>query len=62
MSGFGLAQIKESGKSMKVDSAYIGEEPAIKTTWFEFDVEDSRIQEVVDHLKKIGIDYDPRSF
>lgn len=60
MSGFGLAQVKEPGSSIFIDASCKQSTDYVKTTWFEFDVEDSKIQEVVDHLKLIGIDYDPR--
>ena len=63
MSGFGLAQVKAEGTTLIVDPGNTEPHgPVVKTTWFEFDIEDERIQEVVDHLKKIGIDCDPRRF
>ena len=61
--GFGLAHVKVDGTYIRFDQKSVGDDSAvIPTTWFEFSIEDTRIQEVVDHLKKIGIDYDPRRF
>ena len=60
-SSFGLASIKDEGSISYIDDAYRDGEPCEPTTWFEFSVNDARIQEVVDHLKKIGIDCDPRN-
>ena len=60
MSGFGLASVKEQGKSVEVDAGAGPSAPSTPTTWIEFNVPDERIQEVVDHMAKIGIDCDPR--
>jgi len=61
MSGFGLTAIKEQGDSFVFDAGCLmPNEQCVPTTWFEFPVENNRIQEVVGHLKLIGMDVDPR--
>jgi hypothetical protein len=59
--GFGLALVKEHGTTIKFDYTSTEDDSLVqKTTWFEFDVPDSMIDEVSAHLQLIGIDYHPR--
>lgn len=59
--GFGLTQVKAEGANVVMDKEdNPNDSGGVKTTWFEFSVPDSMVQEVINHLRIIGIDADPR--